>query len=102
MPRCPNCNRKTLRTEDWACQWCGYPLLSGSYKNVAKTYKQLKEERLHKPEPVQKHEPEPEPEPVLESQVEPISEAKKEAETIPEEIPVLLQKTELEREVETI
>lgn len=82
MPRCPNCSRETMRTEDWACQWCGYPLLSGAYKKIAKTYKQLKEERLHKPEEIQAHEPEPE--------------AKKEAEIIPEEIPTLLPKSEPE------
>jgi hypothetical protein len=98
MPRCPNCSRETLRTEDWACQWCGYPLSSSSYKKIPKTYKQLKEERLHKPEPIQKREPEPGAKPVLESQAEPIPEAKKEAEKIPEAIPILLPKPELERE----
>ncbi len=102
MPKCPNCSRETLRTEDWACQWCGYPLSSSSYKKIPKTYKQLKEERLHKPEPIQKREPEPEAEPVLESQAEPIPEAKKEAEKIPEAIPILLPKPELEREAEPI
>ena len=50
MPKCPNCGRETARTEDWACQWCGYPLLSESYKKIPKTFKQLKEERLHKVE----------------------------------------------------
>jgi membrane protease YdiL (CAAX protease family)/DNA-directed RNA polymerase subunit RPC12/RpoP len=47
MPRCPNCGRKALRTEDWACQWCGYPLLSKSYKKIPKTYKELREEKLY-------------------------------------------------------
>ena len=47
-PKCPNCGLPTKRTEDWACQWCGYPLLSDSYKKIPKTYKQLKEERLYK------------------------------------------------------
>jgi uncharacterized protein len=47
MPRCPNCHREALRTEDWACQWCGYPLLSKSYKKIPKTYKELREERLY-------------------------------------------------------
>lgn len=92
MPRCPNCNRETLRTEDWACQWCGYPLLSGFYKKIPKTYKQLKEERLHKLEAVEVGEPEPEFE--------------KRAEPIPEEIPILLPKPEPipepESKVETI
>jgi len=48
MAKCPNCSRETLRTEDWACQWCGHPLLYGPFKRIQKTYKQLKEERLHK------------------------------------------------------
>ncbi len=51
MPRCPNCGRNTARTEDWVCQWCGYPLLSGAYKKIPKTYKQLKEEGLDQPPP---------------------------------------------------
>ncbi|MBI2832135.1 MAG: hypothetical protein HYX79_07760 [Chloroflexi bacterium] len=46
MPRCPNCGRETARTEDWACQWCGYPLPRGSYKIIPMTYKQLREEML--------------------------------------------------------
>jgi len=103
MPKCPNCGRETLRTEDWACQWCGYPLLSSSYEMIPKTYRQLKEERLHKPEPVpeQKLEQEPEPtfepeaEPVLESQREPIPEAEQEVEPTqkhkPEPEPVVME-----------
>jgi len=50
MRKCPNCGRTTARTEDWACQWCGYPLLSESYKKIPKTYKQLKEEELYRQE----------------------------------------------------
>lgn len=46
MKNCPNCGRPTLRTEDWACQWCGYPLLSKSYKKIPKTYREIKEEAL--------------------------------------------------------
>jgi cell division septation protein DedD len=46
MKRCPNCDRPTKRTLDWACQWCGYPLVSKSYKEIPKTFRQLKEERL--------------------------------------------------------
>jgi hypothetical protein len=46
MPACPNCGRATKRTRDWACQWCGYPLLSRSYKKIDKTFKELQEERL--------------------------------------------------------
>ena len=45
MARCPNCGRETKRTVDWCCQWCGYPLFSGSYKKIDKTYKELKDER---------------------------------------------------------
>jgi hypothetical protein len=49
MALCPNCGRSTARTEDWACQWCGYPLLSGSYKKIPKTYRDLQVERLYEP-----------------------------------------------------
>ncbi|MCX7911547.1 MAG: hypothetical protein N2506_01080 [Dehalococcoidales bacterium] len=52
MPACPNCGRATMRTKDWACQWCGYPLLSRAYKLIDKTFRELKEEReaaLRKP-----------------------------------------------------
>jgi len=45
MPGCPNCGRQTMRTEDWVCQWCGYPLLSRAYKKIDKTYKEIQEER---------------------------------------------------------
>ena len=45
MPACPNCGRSTMRTRDWACQWCGYPLLSRSYKKIDKTFKEIQEER---------------------------------------------------------
>ncbi len=50
MAKCYNCGRETMRTEDWACQWCGHPLLHGPFKKIEKTYKQLKEERLYKSE----------------------------------------------------
>jgi hypothetical protein len=46
MPACPNCGRPTLRTKDWACQWCGYPLLSRAYKKIDKTFKELQEEKF--------------------------------------------------------
>ncbi len=58
MAACPNCGRRTERTKDWVCEWCGYPLLYGSYKQIDKTYKELQEER----NPVwheEKQEPEP-------------------------------------------
>lgn len=48
MRKCPNCGQVTVRTEDWACQWCAYPLLSGNYEGIPKTYKQLQEEKLRK------------------------------------------------------
>lgn len=79
MSRCHNCGRETLRTEDWACQWCGYPLVSGSFRKIEKTYRQLKEERLGKP----KEEPVPGPEPELEEGLESIEAAEREEE--PEE-----------------
>jgi len=74
MSKCPNCGQQTARTEDWACQWCGYPLLSPSYKKITKTYKQLQEEQLPEPKPPViefKPEPVPEPEPELEPVTEP-------------------------------
>lgn len=95
MGKCPNCGRATARTEDWACQWCGYPLLSGFYKKIPKTFRQLKEEEPHEPEssageetevpfllnhvplmPPHTAEPEPEPEPIPEPEPEPIPAAK--------------------------
>ena len=100
MLKCPNCGLETTRTEDWACQWCGYPLLSRSYERIPKTYKQLKEEGLFKPKPIlePQREPElvpepelePEPEsileaePALESEREPILEPEREPELVPE------------------
>jgi len=91
MLKCPNCGLETTRTEDWACQWCGYPLLSRSYERIPKTYKQLKEEGLFKPKPMPKSEPEPEPilesEPALESKREPILEPQPEPELVPESEP---------------
>ena len=53
MARCYNCGRETLRTKDWACQWCGHPLLFGPFKKIDKTYRQLKEERFGKSEKIQ-------------------------------------------------
>ncbi len=77
MAACPNCGRRTLRTKDWVCQWCGYPLLGGGYKPIDKTYRELQEERnlLGKTEPPLPEEdtgyetepgpgPEPKPEPL--------------------------------------
>ena len=81
MRKCPNCGQTAERTEDWACQWCGYPLLSKSYKKIPKTYRQLKEKKLDKQEPLVP-EPKPEPEPVPEPELEPVPEA--EPEPVPE------------------
>ncbi len=112
MSACPNCGRETVRTEDWACQWCGYPLLSGSFKQVDKTYRELQEERLYglvveeseeflSPEPapsllkqiiepevesVEEPEPATEPEPAEELAIEP--EEVKEPEPVEEPEPV--------------
>ena len=89
MNKCPNCGQATARTEDWACQWCGYPLLSESYKKIPKTYKQLKEEKLHERKPPVAEETEPaveaEPEPIPEA--EPVLEAEPAVEAEPEPIP---------------
>jgi len=78
MLSCPNCGRPTRRTEDWACQWCGYPLSSTSYKKLDKTYRQLREEersvwRIPEPEPeaVREYAPEPAPKPAPEPTPEP-------------------------------
>ena len=46
MPRCPNCGLVALRTKDWACQWCGYPLLSRFYRQIGQTFHELKAARL--------------------------------------------------------
>ncbi len=116
MSQCPNCGQRTARTEDWACQWCGYPLLSGSYKKIPKTYKQLQEEKLPKPPvteeaeeslpPVHVTEPEsmPEPKPIAGPKPEPkpIEELKSmpESEAKPVEEPEL--KAEAEPEVKPV
>jgi len=86
MPKCPNCGLETLRTEDWACQWCGYPLISNSYKKIPKTYHQLKQESLHdsEPAPEPELEPEPETEATPEAQKEPTPEPEREVEPVPE------------------
>jgi len=79
MPACPNCGRQTQRTKDWACQWCGYPLISRAFKKIDKTYKELQEERNLSPryeeaeiddvpEPEVEAETQPEPEPPPEPQ----------------------------------
>ncbi|MAG15238.1 MAG: hypothetical protein CL874_05105 [Dehalococcoidales bacterium] len=85
MPRCPNCGQKTRRTEDWACQWCGYPLLSSAYKKIPKTYKQIQDEKS--PEsvvPIRKEELEPVAELTLDLETEPEPEPAPEIESVPE------------------
>jgi len=99
MQNCPNCGLPTKRTEDWACQWCGYPILSESYEKTSKTYRQLKEEKMHKQEPLVTQEPilEPEPEPMpepvpettSESKPEPVAEPEPELTPEPESKPIL-------------
>ena len=86
MQKCPNCGQTAERTEDWACQWCGYPLLSKSYKKIPKTYRQLKEEILDKQKP-------PEPEPVPEPEPEPVPEPEPEPEPVPEPEPGTIEVT---------
>jgi len=87
MPKCPNCGQTTRRTIDWACQWCGYPLLSKAYKKIPKTYKQLKSELKPKPEPEPEPEPVPEPEPTLEPEPVPVPEPEPTPEPEPEPTP---------------
>ena len=121
MPKCPNCGQTTARTEDWACQWCGHPLLSSSYKKIEKTYRQVKEEGLYEQEPSVADEfeapslptlstlmPQPEPEPeikpeaVLEPQPEPEPEAKPEAVLEPEPVVTPQPEPELETKPEAV
>ncbi len=85
MRKCPNCGQAAERTEDWACQWCGYPLLSKFYKKIPKTYQQLKGEKPLEPEPEPEAVAEPQPEPVPAPKPEPEPEAV--AEPQPEPVP---------------
>ena len=97
MANCPNCGLSTMRTKDWACQWCGYPLVSGMYGKTSKTFAELKQERegeaistalLVETEPTV--EPEPETDQVTETEAEPAPEpetsqvVEPEAEPVPE------------------
>ena len=110
MGKCPNCGRETARTEDWACQWCGYPLLSGFYKKIPKTFSQLKREESHELEsPIREetevsflpdhapltptHIPEPEPESVPEPEQVPESKPEQMKEPEPEPIPAAKETT---------
>jgi len=115
MPKCPNCGRETLRTEDWACQWCGHPLLSGAFKKIPKTYRELQAEKTFSPRSVLEDEPAPvaevevapapappQPEPEVETVEgsEPVAEAEKlsvpEAEAEPAPEPVIAPEPEPE------
>ena len=128
MKACPNCGRPTARTKDWACQWCGYPLLSGGYKALPETYSELRAQKKPeeeppvpevleaevepepeavpepvleakpKPKPRARVKPAPEPEPVLEAEVKQEPEPEPEVEAAPEPEPVL--EAEVEREPE--
>lgn len=31
MLKCPNCSQNAEITKDWACRWCGYPLISKAF-----------------------------------------------------------------------
>ncbi len=106
MRKCPNCGQTAERTEDWACQWCGYPLLSKSYKKIPKTYQQLKREKPPEPESEVVAEsapaPEPEPEAVTEPQPEPESEAVAESAPAPEPEPEAVTEPQPEPEPEAV
>ncbi len=88
MPKCPNCGLETARTEDWACQWCGYPLISGSYKKLPMTFRQLQAEKSPAPEPPVRVEPVPEPTPepkaVTEAKSKPVIPPEPEPMPVPE------------------
>ena len=119
MQNCPNCGQPTARTEDWVCQWCGYPLLSRAYTKIPKTYKQLQEERKPtmttedeiSPLPEEEVEPavselppkaetEPEAEPEIEAEPEFTPEYEPEVELEPEPVPELETETETATEFE--
>jgi hypothetical protein len=81
MAHCPNCGLSTTRTKDWACQWCGYPLVSGMYSKTSKTFSELKQEREGEVtstallvEVEQTVEPEPETHQVIETEARPVPE----------------------------
>ncbi len=91
MAHCPNCGRETMRTKDWACQWCGYQLLSGFYHKIDKTYKEIQQERQNgadiKEETGVDVEEEKsssrEPEAVPDYRSEPVRESRREPEPVP-------------------
>ena len=104
MPKCPNCGRETLRTEDWACQWCGHPLLSGAFKKIPKTYREIQGERAYNVRPFSEDEPQPAPvaevKPAPPSVAEPEPEAPPVPEPAPPPAPEPVAEVEAEAEVE--
>lgn len=91
MPNCPNCGQPTSRTRDWACQWCGYPLISKAFRPIPKTYKELQEERRSVERlPVEREAEVPtlEPEPIPPPEIEPVAEVEAEPVVEPEREPV--------------
>lgn len=104
MRKCPNCGQPTSRTRDWACQWCGYPLLSNAYRTLNKTYEELKtgglrEQKVPLAETVEESPPPveviaaPEPAPEVKPEVEPIAEPvlEVEAESVVEAAPEVVE-----------
>ena len=117
MQKCPNCGQAAMRTEDWVCQWCGYPLLSGAFRKIPKTFRELREERSPRLStvldtrmpaesaivgmPVETPAPQPEPEPVYAAEAPEVDEsadepAAVEAEAeLPPEVPALESAVEM-------
>ncbi|OGN98181.1 MAG: hypothetical protein A2Y89_02380 [Chloroflexi bacterium RBG_13_51_18] len=107
MAACPNCGRQTLRTKDWACQWCGYPLVSRAYKKIDKTYRELQEERnltarMTQPEEEPEFEPEREPEPKPAPEPEPEPAPESEPKPTPKPKPKPVPQPEPEPEPQTL
>jgi len=111
MPKCPNCGQSTARTKDWACPWCGYPLISKSYKEIPKSYQELRIERQRKWEQTAReeteasllppiHVPEPEAEVTSEPEAEPMLEPEAEVTLEPEAEPMLEPEAEVTLEPE--
>lgn len=99
MAHCPNCGLSAIRTRDWACQWCGYPLVSGMYGKTSKTFAELKQERdggaISMALLV-------ETEPTIEPETNQVSEPEAEAVTEPKTIQVVEPEVELTHETETV
>ncbi|MBI2980359.1 MAG: hypothetical protein HYY41_06010 [Chloroflexi bacterium] len=89
MPVCPNCGRETARTEDWACQYCGYPLLSKSFKKLPQNYRLLKGKKPPESEPPEEEEVGVSPPPARTVPIVPVSKARPEPKTKPALVPVI-------------